>query len=93
MLTHLTIDALKLRILDILRHDDRTYGHLSEVSDAIVIMQRVLPGDTNWTLGDWAPFKRLSPDLKAALLEAEIEAQTLFRLQTPPLGSSAISAV
>ncbi|MDA8446392.1 hypothetical protein [Paracidovorax valerianellae] len=91
MSTILSKEALRYKLIDLLREDGRTEGHLSEVSDAIFILERPdFLGGPNWELARWEPFRSLAPDLNAALMEAEAVAQADYRLATLPLGGSTV---
>lgn len=83
---------LPFKILEILKDDLRTQNSMQSLLDAMQIHE--LPWargeEPNWELWRWKSFNQLSPDLQAALSEAEVKAQKLYRISGHVLGSTTI---
>ena len=92
MPTVVTKDELRTEFYRVLGKDARTDGHVAEAADAVFIVEAPFPSESNWRLADWEPMKRLSPELHAAVKDAETELQAKFQLPTvQPLGGTATS--
>lgn len=88
MLETLTKDELRLKIISLLKDDNRTLGQLGTIYEEIEIVESAGVTQSNWQLS-LNTEADLTEAAKDAVRDAAEAAQTKWRIDLPYLGSSA----